>query len=90
MQPLLVLVLLPVVIGLACELVFRNARKASWAAIVGVALVIFVGLQAGDPDGTWNWLAALLVMPLPIALALAAVVLFDGRSQVKRRDRRYR
>jgi len=54
-----------------------------------VALVVVTSLQAGDPDGTWNWLAALLVLPLPIALALAAVVLYDGRSQVRRGHRRH-
>jgi len=85
MQPLLVLVLLPVLIGVVSELVFRDARKASCAAMLGAALAVFLCLQAGDPDGTWNWLAALLVMPLPIAVALAAVVLYDGRSQVRRR-----
>jgi hypothetical protein len=87
MQPLVVLVLVPVLIGVACELLFRNARKASWAAMLAVALVVVASLQAGDPDGAWNWLAALLVLPLPIALALAAVVLYDGRSQVRRHRR---
>jgi peptidoglycan/LPS O-acetylase OafA/YrhL len=90
MQPFLVLVVLPLLIGLACELVFRNARKASWAAILAVAMVVVLALQAGDPAGTWNWVAALLVMPLPIALALAAVVLCDGRSRVRRGHRRHR
>jgi hypothetical protein len=85
MEPLLVLVLLPVLIGIAAELLFRDARNASCAATVGVALVVYLCLRAGDPGGTWNWLAAMLVMPLPIALALAAVVLLYGRSQVRRR-----
>jgi hypothetical protein len=84
MQPLFVLVLLPVLIGVASELLFRDARKASLTAMLGVALVVCLWLQAGDPNGTWNWLAALLVMPLPIAFALIAVVLCYGRSQVRR------
>jgi len=84
MQPLLVLILLPVLIGIAAELLFRDARKASLTAMLGVGVVVGLWLQAGDPSGTWNWLAALLVMPLPIAFALIAVVLCYGRSQVRR------
>jgi hypothetical protein len=56
--------------------------------MLGAALVVLLSLTAGEPDGTWNWLAALLVMPLPIAFALLAVVLCYGRSQVKRRHGR--
>ena len=85
MQPLVVLVLLPVLIGIAAELLFRDARKASCAAALCVALVVYLCLRAGDPGGTWNWLAAVLVMPLPIALALAAVVLLYGRAHGRRR-----
>jgi predicted Na+-dependent transporter len=85
MQPLLVLILLPVLIGVVSDLVFRDARKASCAALPGVALVVLLCVQAADPDGAWTWLAALLVMPLPIAAALAAVVLCDGRSGGRRR-----
>lgn len=88
MQPLFVLILLPVLIGVAAELLFRDARTASCVAMLGAALAVFLCLMAGDPGGSWNWLAALLVMPLPIAFALAAVVLCYGRSQVKRRHGR--
>jgi peptidoglycan/LPS O-acetylase OafA/YrhL len=88
MRPLLVLILVPMLIGIVCEMVFRNARKASWVAMLGAALAVLLGLQAGDPTGAWNWLAALLVMPLPVAVALLAVMLYDGRSQVRRRHRR--
>ena len=89
MQPLLVLILLPVLIGVASDLIFRDARKASCAAMLGAMIAVLACVQAGDPGGGWNWLAALLVMPLPIALALAAVVLYDGRSQVRRRHGRH-
>jgi hypothetical protein len=85
MQPLLVLILLPVLIGVVSELIFRDARKASCAAMLGATLTVLLCVQAGDPGGAWNWLAALLVMPLPIAIALASVVLYNGRSQVRRR-----
>jgi hypothetical protein len=50
-----------------------------------VVLVVCVGLRGFDPEGSWNWLAALLVLPLPIAFALAAVIVFYGRSHIRRR-----
>jgi hypothetical protein len=85
MEPLLILFLLPFVIGIVSELVFRDTRKASIAAMLAVILVVGVGLRGFDPEGSWNWLAALLVLPLPLAFALAAVVVFYGRSHVRRR-----
>ena len=88
MQPLAVLVVFPVLIGIASQLAFGDARKAACAAMFGAAIVVFGCLVASDPGGTWNWLAALLVMPLPIALALAAVVLCHGRSRVRHKQDR--
>lgn len=85
MEPLLILFLLPALIGIVSELVFRDTKNASVAATLGVALVVCLGLRGLDPEGTWNWLAALLVLPLPIAFALAAVIIFYGRSRVRRR-----
>jgi len=85
MEPLVVLVLLPVLIGVVSEMLFRDTTHASLAAAVGTTLVVFLCLWYLDPDGTWNWLAALLVSPLAIASALAAVLICYGRSQVPRR-----
>ncbi len=85
MEPLLVLFVLPVLIGLVSEWIFRDTRQASVAATVGCVLFVYVCLKALDPDGTWNWLAALLVLPLPIAFALAAVIACWGRSPARRR-----
>ena len=85
MEPLLILFLLPALIGIVSEWIFRDTKKASIAATLGAILVVCLGLRGLDPDGTWNWLAALLVLPLPIALALAAVIILYGRSHIRRR-----
>lgn len=89
MEPVAVLVVLPIVIGVVSELVFRDATHASLAAALGTTLVVFACLRYLDSEGTWIWFAALLVSPLAIASALAAVILVYGRSQARRRRRRH-
>ena len=89
MEPLLILFLLPALIGIVSEWVFCDTKNASVAAMIGSALLVYLCLMVLDPGGTWNWLAALLVLPLPIAFALTAVVIFDGRSQARRRHHRH-
>lgn len=88
MKPLVVLFLLPVLIGLASVAVFRDTTKASCVATFLSPLVVLGCLSYFDPDGRWDWLAALLVAPLTIAFALASVMAYYGRSQVQRRQRR--
>lgn len=88
MEPLVVLFVLPVLVGVASVVLFRDTTKASCVATFASPLVVFACLSAFDPDGTWNWLAALLVAPLAIAFALAAVMVYYGRSQVRERQRR--
>ena len=85
MEPLLVLFVLPVLIGVAAVALFRDVTRASCLATFASPLVVFCCLRLRDPDGTWNWLAAMLVTPLAIAFALAAVMLCHGRSQTPRR-----
>jgi hypothetical protein len=84
MEPLIVLVLAPVVIGLTAELIFRDTRKASFAAALGCPAVIFLCLRLLDPDGALSWLAALLVSPLAIALSLATVLFSFGRARARK------
>jgi hypothetical protein len=86
MEPLFVLVLLPVVIGFVSERVFADTTTAALVAAIVTALVLFASLQVLAPDAQWNSLAALLVSPLPIAFALATVVICCGRPH-HRRDR---
>jgi hypothetical protein len=85
MEPLVVLIVLPVLIGIASVALFRDTTRASCAATFLSPLIVYASLRSLDPDGTWNWLATLLVAPLAIALALAAVMVCFGRSQVRKR-----
>ena len=88
MEPLIVLILLPILIGVACEMFFRDTVRASAVATIASPTVVYVCLATLDPGGTWNWLATLLVSPLAIALALAAVMVCFGRAHVRKRPRR--
>ena len=88
MEALAVLVVFPVLIGIVAQLALRDARKAALAATIAAALLVAGCLMAGDPRGAWTWLATLLVLPLPIAFALAAVLLCYGRSRVRHKHHR--
>ena len=85
MEPLLILVLLPLCIGIVSEILFRDTTRASFAAAAGTTLGVFLCLRFLDSEGGWNWLAALLVSPLAITFAVAAVLIVYGRSQVRRK-----
>lgn len=87
MEALIVLVVSPILIGMASELFFGDAKKASFAAALGSTLFVCLCVQALDPDGTWTWFAALLASPVPIAFALATVLFWYGRSQGGRRSK---
>jgi len=89
MEPLVVLFVLPALIGVASVALWRDTNRASCAATFAVPLVVFFCLRSLDPDGQWNWLATLLVTPLAIAFALAAVMFCYGRSQVRKRHSRH-
>lgn len=88
MEPLIVLFVLPVLIGIAAVALFRDTTKSSCVATFASPLVVFACLRFLDPEGTWNWLATLLVSPLAIAFALGAVMACYGRSQVRKRQPR--
>ncbi len=86
MEPFLVLVFLPVLIGVVSTALFRDVRTASFAATIAAPTVVYLCFKSMDPDGAWVWLAALLVSPLVIAMALVTVLLWFGRSRVRRRS----
>ncbi|NDP42692.1 MAG: hypothetical protein GZ089_08250 [Aromatoleum sp.] len=91
MAPFVVLMVLPVLIGVISELHFRDTKNASLAAAVGSVLNVCLFVQILAPEGSWSWLAALLVSPLPVAFAVAAVFICHGRSNRHRRtDGQYR
>lgn len=87
MEPFAVLVVLPIAIGVIAELLFRDTTHASFAAALATTLFLFVCLQLLAPAGLYNWLAVLLVSPLSIAAALAAVLILYGHKQARRRRR---
>jgi len=88
MKPLIILVLLPLAIGFASEHFTRHTRAAAIAATLVTTLMVFASLMLQDPAGTWNWLATVLVLPLPIALTLAAVQLAHGRARSRKHSMR--
>ena len=81
LEPWVVLFLLPLLIGIGSELWLRNARRATLVATLGAIVAVVLCLELRDPGGTWNALAAFLVLPLPIAFALAAVLVCHGRAR---------
>lgn len=89
MEPIAFLVVLPIAIGVASELVFRDTTHATLAAAIGTAAALIVSMWLLAPPELWTWLAVLLVSPLAIASALATVLLVYGRSQARRRRRRH-
>jgi hypothetical protein len=84
MEPLLILVVLPIAIGIVAELALRDARNASLAAALLTLLAVCGGAQVLASNSGWTWFAALLVAPLPIALAVGTVLLIYGHSQPRR------
>jgi membrane protein required for beta-lactamase induction len=87
MEPLLVLILLPLLIGVAAEVLFRDTLRASLAAALLAPVLVFLCITTLDPNGSWNWLASLLFAPLAMALALAAVMVCFGRIHARRHSR---
>ncbi|HET9764734.1 MAG TPA: hypothetical protein VFR50_14530 [Casimicrobiaceae bacterium] len=88
MEPVLVLILLPLAIGVAAELIFRDVFRASLVATVAAPAVVYASIAALDSYGGWNWLASLLVAPLATAVALAAVMACFGWTHARKRPRR--
>jgi len=88
MEPLTVLIVLPVLFGVAAELLFRDTSRASLAAAILSSLSVYACLALLDPGGTWNGLATFLVSPLAIAFSLATVLTSSGYLERRHRPRR--
>jgi hypothetical protein len=88
LEPIAFLVLMPILIGIVAELIFRDTTHATLAAAIGTAAALIVSMWLLAPPELWTWLAVLLVSPLAIASALATVLIVYGRSQARRRRRR--
>ena len=89
MEPLAVLIVLPIAIGIVSELVFRDTTHATLAATLGTTIALVVCMHLLAPAEMWTWFAVLLVSPLAIAAALATVLTLYGRSQAYRRRKRH-
>ena len=87
MEPFVVFFLLPVLFGIAAERLLRDTRHASLAAAIASTALVYVSLELRDPEGAWNWLAALLVSPLVIAFSLTAVLICYGRTAPRKHNR---
>lgn len=83
-EPFLVLVILPVAIGALAEAAFRDAKRASLAAGVVSAVAVAIAVQGLAPEPGWSWVAAVLVWPLPVALAIGTVLFWYGRTTAHR------
>jgi hypothetical protein len=81
MQAIVILFVLPLIVGVASQLTFRDAKRASLAAVVGTLVAIALCVDVLDSSGRWSWLAGLMVSPLPIAVAVAAVLVCHGRLE---------
>ena len=88
MEPLLVLVVLPVLLGVAADLVFREPRKATFAAALATVVIVCAFAQLRGTDAPWTWFAALLVSPLSVAFAVATALFWYGHLQECARRRR--
>jgi fumarate reductase subunit C len=87
MRPLLVLFLLPAVGGFIAFVLFRNVRRASFAAAIGSPLVIYALVKVLEPSDPWSAFATFLVSPLVIAVAVITVFICSGRPY--RREHRH-
>lgn len=85
MQPIVILFLLPLLVGVASHAALRDAKRASLAAVAGTLVALALCVDALDPASRWSWIAGLMVSPLPIAVAVAAVLVCHGRQEGHRR-----
>ena len=85
MQPLIVLVAMPVAVGVLAAVVLRDMRRASLAAAIVSTALLYGCLSWLNHGGAWTLLATFLVSPLTLAIALAAVITVFGHGHMHRR-----
>ena len=85
MQPLLVLVVMPLLVGVLAAIAFRDTRRASLAAALVSTAILYACLSTLNPTGEWAALATFLVSPLTLAFALLAVLVVFGHGHLHRR-----
>jgi CHASE2 domain-containing sensor protein len=87
MQPLLVLVVMPLAVGFLAAVALRDTRRASLAAAVVSTAILYACLSALNPSGEWTVLATFMVSPLVLAITLFAVLVTFGHGHLQRRAR---
>ena len=85
MQAIVILFVLPLVVGIVSQFLLRDAKRASLAAVAGTLVTLALCVDTLDPAGRWSWIAGLMVSPLPIAVAVAGVLVCHGRQEGHRR-----
>ena len=85
MQPLLVLVVMPLAVGVLAAVTFRDTRRASLAAALVSTAILYGCLSTLNPSGEWTILATFLVSPLTLAFTLLAVLVMFGHRHLQRR-----
>ncbi|MEP7275500.1 MAG: hypothetical protein ABI812_04035 [Betaproteobacteria bacterium] len=88
MQPLLVLVVMPLAVGALAAAIFRDTRRASLAAALVSTAILYACLLTLNPSGEWTALATFLISPLTLAFALLAVLVMYGHGHLQRHPRR--
>ncbi|MEP6678385.1 MAG: hypothetical protein ABJB78_03740 [Betaproteobacteria bacterium] len=88
MQPLLVLVVMPLAVGALAAAIFRDTRRASLAAALFSTAILYACLSTLNPSGEWTALATFLISPLTLAFALLAVLVMYGHGHLQRHPRR--
>ena len=79
MRAILFLAVVPVLIGGAAWLSAREPKAGSLGAAIATTLFLFIAAHVEGADMALGWVATLLVLPLPIAFAVATVAFLSGR-----------
>ncbi len=85
MQPILILFVFPVLVGIAAGSVMRDARNALLVAASGSIVVTCIAVQMLEIHALWHWIAALLVCLLPVSISVAVALFWYGHLSAPRR-----
>ena len=80
MRAVIVFALVPMLIGFAAAWVIREVKPAFLVAAIASIMFVFTAARVDDSEFAIGWLASLLVLPLPVACAIATVAFFAGRG----------
>ena len=81
MRAVIVFAMVPMLIGFAASRLIPEVRRAFLVSALSVIVFIFIAAHVDDADAAIGWLASLLVLPLPVACAIATVAFFAGRHE---------